>query len=124
MNINNNRDLRLAYEIINVVKKLDKEKVNAEYVKQLKLDIREYQKLKTDGPEFIHSDDYGYVTIRVKVPSYCKTMEDIEDWFECEQRRTCIPSPYDCTGQIFTISHKIAKLHGVNYMYHHLGIDC
>lgn len=121
--INNRRDLRLAYGILATLKSLDKKNMNAEYVKQLKLDIREYQKLPKDGPEFVHSDSYGYTTIRIPVPEFLKSEEEIEDWFECEHRMICRPSQYDCTGQLFTISHKVVKLHGQTYLYHHIGMD-
>ena len=121
--INDKESLRLAYEILDMVKKLDKENKNAEYIKQLKSDIREYLRFDNEEPDYVHYDDYGSFTIRVEVPDYCKTDEDIEEWFDLCQRRTAMPSQYDCTGQLFTISYKVITLHGQRYLYHYIGMD-
>lgn len=122
--INNRRDLRLAYEILNDIRNFGGgQHFNTDYVKALKQDIREYLRFDNEEPDYCHQDDYGYITIRVEVPDYCKSDEDIEEWFDLCQRRTYRPSPYDCTGQLFTISYKIVTLHGQRYLYHHIGMD-
>lgn len=122
--INNKKDLRLAYDMLQMIKKLGGgEHFNADYVKELKRDIREYLRFDNEEPDYVHYDDYGSFTIRVEVPDYCKTNEDIEEWFDLCQRRTAMPSQYDCTGQLFTISHKVATLHGQRYLYHYIGMD-
>lgn len=44
--------------------------------------------------------------------------------FEDNYKLRCANSPYDCTGQMFTIWYKLVKRQGMWYAYHYIGCDC
>ena len=44
--------------------------------------------------------------------------------FEDNYEMRCANSPYDCTGQMFTVWYKLVKRQGMWYAYHYIGRDC
>lgn len=44
--------------------------------------------------------------------------------FEDNYEMRCANSPYDCTGQMFTVWYKLVKRQGMWYAYHCIGRDC
>lgn len=44
--------------------------------------------------------------------------------FEDNYEMRCANSPYDCTGQMFTVWYKLVKRRGMWYAYHYIGYDC
>lgn len=44
--------------------------------------------------------------------------------FEDNYEIRCANSPYDCTGQMFTVWYKLVKRQGMWYAYHYIGRDC
>ena len=44
--------------------------------------------------------------------------------FENNYEMRCANSPYDCTGQMFTVWYKLVKRQGMWYAYHYIGSDC
>ena len=44
--------------------------------------------------------------------------------FEDNYEMRCANSPYDCTGQMFTVWYKLVKRQGMWYAYHYIGCDC
>ena len=51
------------------------------------------------------------------------TMDAAEREFEDYHRKTCIPSIYDCTGQLFTEWYRIFHINGRYVLYHSIGMD-
>ena len=48
---------------------------------------------------------------------------DPEAYFDENERLIATPSQYDCTGQAFTMWHKIIKRRGRNMVYHRVAFD-
>lgn len=67
--------------------------------------------------------DYDGCVMRIEVPQGVETVEEAEAWFDATERLTCRPSQYDCTGQKFTVWHRIITLGGRLVCYHCVGID-
>ena len=44
--------------------------------------------------------------------------------FEDNYEMRCANSPYDCTGQMFTVWYKLVKRQRMWYAYHYIGCDC
>ena len=125
MKIRNERDLRSAYYIVNSLTELRKERgysEDTENIKELKRDIRRYTHRESDR-RCIQDDPYGYYTMLIECPEWVNTKEDDEEWFEEEEKMVYMPSPYDCTGQHFTLWYKFVERRGKWYCYHHVGVD-
>lgn len=120
--INNIRDLRIAYETIELVKDFydrTTDKAKAEkHVLDLKQAIRAYNRRKSDR-RIIRGDYDGYIEL-IEVP---QGITDVDAWFDDNERLTAMPSMYDCTGQLFTVWYKVVKRHGRYMVYHSVGAD-
>ena len=125
MTINNSRDLRIAYQTLELIKDFfDKasDKAKAEkHMQDIKQAIRAYNRRKSDR-RYIKGDFDGYIEL-IEVPQDITDIEDVEAWFEECERLYCMPSQYDCTGQSFTVSHKAVNRGGKWFMYHEVGFD-
>lgn len=128
--IRSQKDLRLAYESLNLIKELKAEKGSvgtgiSEYEKKTKQNIREYHKKKAKSSEetrFIAGDYDSYVLLE-KLPDFVKTKEQAEEIFDEDYRLIAYPSQFDCTGQKFTTGHKIVKRGDKFYCYHSISLD-
>ena len=122
MMINNSRDLRIAYETLELIKDFfDKanDKAKAEkHMQDVKQAIRAYNRRKSDR-RIISGDYDGYIEL-IEVP---QGITDVDAWFENNERLTAMPSMYDCTGQLFTVWYKVVKRHGRYMVYHSVGAD-
>ena len=118
-------DLRRAYQTVSLLEDIAKsvtgreeyEKAN-NYLISLKLDIRKYNKRKSDSV-IIQGDYDGYI----ELITFPDDVTDPEAYFEEEYKLTCKPSQYDCTGQEFTSWYKIFKRRGKTMCYHRVGRD-
>lgn len=121
--IKNKTDLRIAYEILLDV--MDRRDVKEERIIALKKNIRAYNhKPVEQKPICIYEDCYGYYTLLCPFPDFIDSVDDAEEYFEECMRLTYVPSMYDCTGQHFTVGHKIFKRRGQFYVYHNIAVDC
>lgn len=133
MDIRNNNDLKVAYHMVYTMAdtiakatRMDKGiiegmlKTNAE-IMDIKRSIRAYQHEQAEEREVTVVKDYGVdgFVIRFEMPD----VSDPEAWFDDNERLVCRPSMYDCTGQAFTIWHKICRLNGKLTCYHRVGFD-
>lgn len=149
MYINNYKDLKEAYKMINFFNREYQkiEKMEGEYQKinitveeqkntlvgiekliiEYKQAIREYQNNIMDNYDLetrlIENDNYGNYTKLIKLPHYIKTYDEAELYFADNLKLHCIKSMYDCTGQHFTIWKKIFKRNNNFMVYHRVGID-
>lgn len=95
---------------------------------QLKKDTRKYLH-KLDQEEnglivkCIHEDDYGYANLKAYLPVSIVTKEQAEEYFMDHLYRVCYPSQYDCTGQHFTLWHKLTRQNGRWVAYYREGMD-
>lgn len=122
MTIHNYRDLRIAYQTLELIKDFfDKasDKAKAEkHMQDVKQAIRAYNRRKSDR-RIISGDYDGYIEL-IEVP---QGITDVDAWFEDNERLICMPSMYDCTGQRFTQWYKVIKRQGRYMVYHSVGID-
>ena len=122
MEIRNKKDLSIAYVLIkftegNDVKTLPE--ATQEMLKDLKKSAREYVKREKDR-RLINWDYDGYVEL-IKLP--VNSLEEAEEYFAENEEKHCPPSQYDCTGNLFTRWHKIARRSDGYYAYHSIGVD-
>lgn len=127
MDIYDKRDLRIAYEQILFIKRLEKEygkdietdKV-VQRLKELKVSIRKYNNRTETIPRYLVKDDGidGYTEL-IEMPE----TEKPEEWFDENIRLICPQSMYDCTGKAFTWKHKIFRRRGKLMCYHRVTFD-
>lgn len=123
--IRNKHDLRLAYELLNLLS--GRPSFNP---RPIKAGIRAY--LKSDdgrSPNFgrerrIVCDDGidGYLEL-VELPEAVTDEIDARDYFEACIEIRPLPSAYDCTGQAFTSWYKLFKRRGHYFAYHRVCFD-
>jgi hypothetical protein len=132
MDIRNRHDLELAYRIlygmvdtIANATGMDKDKADglvkaSNYVIELKRSIRAYQHDTEANKRTLVKDEGmdGYIEL-FEMPD----VSDAEGWFNDVERLEYVPSQYDCTGQAFTIWHKIFRRNGKLMCYHRVGYD-
>lgn len=122
MYIANSADLRVAYEELlfwkNDPRLKDNALINDRIIKKLKRDIRDYFKRMNCETSRIIKWDSESAIILEEIPEIINTKEAAEDWFMFCRYREATPSPYDCTGQLFTAWYKIFKRNGKYIVYH------
>lgn len=128
MTINNSRDLRCAYELIQIYGELEPTTAEAEerlhdHVCQLKRDIREYTHRPADETRIVRDDGMDGYVILFPLSPFLENKEDAEKLFMRDYYLECRPSMYDCTGQAFTSWHKIIEKHGRFWCYHSVCYD-
>ena len=125
MDIRNDRDVRVAYNIISTmapyIDQCDDPVKAAHALDEIKRNIRAYYKAQDEERQVTLVRDYGIDghVIRFDMPD----VSDPEAWFDDNERMECRPSMYDCTGQAFTQWHKICMLGGRMVCYHSIGFD-
>ena len=129
MKITNKRDVKLAYELINLVnerkaeiKDADTIAVCDERVVELKRDLRKYFHRPVSKRRVIQNDSDGYIEL-FPLPEGLESLEDAREWFENMEYLEYRPSLYDCTGQLFTSWYKVFPRRGGFYVYHRVSID-
>lgn len=123
MTIYNDRDLRIAYEILGDLnadtRGLSRVKDHADRIKRA---IRDYLARPADIARVIRSD-FDSLLVVIPLPPGLKTKEQADAYFMRRYYRECIPSAYDCTGQIFTTWYKIFERGGQFWAYHATAMD-
>ena len=125
MTIRNNDDLRLAYEILGIYAERDREaNFKAKWSDRiilLKREIRAFTKAENKRPVVAFSDEDSVTYLQI-LPENIQTVEEADAFFYDYMERV-ICSPYDCTGELFTVGHKAFQRHGRFYVYHTMGVD-
>lgn len=123
MNINNARDLRIAYEILGDLnadtRGLSRLKDHADRIKR---EIRKYHARPVDAARIVRSD-YDSLLVVLPLPVSLETKEEADAYFMGHHYRECYPSAYDCTGQIFTTWYKVFRRGGQFWAYHATAMD-
>jgi len=119
--INDKDNLYLAYLLLRY--NLEREPRREEHIKEIKAEVRRFQNKPLKDRQCIYEDNAPSYILKIEAPAWCKTKEDVMEWFERDEYLVCQPSQYDCTGQHFTHWYKPALLHGKWYAYHSIGVD-
>lgn len=120
-NIQNTKELRDAYIFLGFEKELGEP--YGSIAKKIRAAIREWNN-RPEPKEKVVKGDFDRVITLIEFPDWVETLEDAEDYFCCNYHRAYVPTYYDCTGQIFTTSHKCFKRRGKWMCYHSMAIDC
>lgn len=118
--ISDMNDLRMAYSHINLFAKYMDNPSVRDYCNNIKREIRAYNAMLDDSHDVIIHEDADSVVELCEVPDGW----DPEEYFNRCLRRTYIPRDYDCTGQLFTVKHKIFVRRGKTMIYHIMDVDC
>ena len=128
MTINNDRDLRVAYEILSILN--DKAILNAatdpqklaDHIKHIKRTVREYRDRPRSQAQIV--ENLGdYMVVVLPLPATLKGKDDADAYFLNNYYQEAYPSAYDCTGQIFTSWYKIFERRGQFWAYHATAMD-
>lgn len=126
MQVRNNSDLKIAYEILNTYKELIAEHGETELVKdkiaEQKREIRKFHKKSSDRRIVKDNGIDGYVLL-IELPETLGNMRDAEEYFEERETICAIPSIFDCTGQAFTSWFKAFRRRNRFFAYHSIGFD-
>lgn len=118
--------LDLYYKVLEEVKeKMPDKDVSSllTSIKEVKRSIRRYFKTQDEERHIIkYYDIDGYIEL-FELPKRITSREDAEDYFNEEVRMICIPSAYDCTGQLFTSWYKLFKRRNSWWCYHRVSCD-
>jgi len=119
--IKNARELRNAYEVIQVLQ--NSGMGDHPIVGEIKRKIRSFLKLPNSG-RIIRSDFDGYIKIE-QLPEYMADWRksDVVEWFEDRCYIQPRNSLYDCTGAPFTRWYKIFRRQEKWFVYHSVGFD-
>ena len=122
MRVTHECELQDAYLFLRM---LQSQKPGSPKISELKREIRAFQN-RAPRPEerrvYLGSDYDGCSYIE-PLPESVKTEEQAEAYFEHFIERHCIPSQYDCTGQTFTVGHRVFRRQGCWWVYHIVGLD-
>ena len=124
MYIANSADLKVAYEELAFWKKesglRNNPFINERIIKKLKEGIRDYfRRINQCTGRLVKWDPDGDGEIWLEeLPETVKTEQAAEDWFLYHKYRETTPSPYDCTGQLFTAWYKFFKRNEKYVVYH------
>lgn len=121
MRIENNSDLRAAYHLLSLASHFAQhDSAVKNYCDNIKCEIRAYNTMLDESHDVIIHEDADSVVELCEVPDGW----DPEDYFNQCLKRTYIPRDYDCTGQLFTVKHKIFVRRGKTMIYHIMDVDC
>ena len=121
--VRNNRELREAYSLVRDFGELTQSKKVRDIQADIKRGIRRYIHKQSDRRIVDDAGVDGY-TVLIEMPLGAdKSEEEAEEWFLENEYRECVPSAYDCTGQMFTRWHKLARRRGHWYCYHAVRFD-
>ena len=129
MSIRTRDGLRAAYENLSLWKYLrsmappDKLELVDEKILRYKRRIRKYHKHSDNEPEHhFLSHDYDYGVEVVILPADL-TREQVDKYYDLNMHRERMNSMYDCTGQIFTVWHRVVRTGAGWKIYHGLAMD-
>lgn len=119
--IQNDRELRTAYEILDILADREGDRAN-QHRNGIKRAIREYRDRSIEQERVI-KQDYDSLLVVLQLPQELKTFDQADAYFQRNYYREAWPSMYDCTGQIFTTWYKIFRRGGQYWAYHATAMD-
>lgn len=126
--VNNDQELRVAYQILSILSdknlRVDNPEKLAQHIIETKQAMRRYihreigyerRIIKNDGMD-------GYISLE-RLPADIRDQEQAEEFFERFMTHHYRPSAYDCTGQAMTNWFKVFPRNGGFYAYHSVSFD-
>lgn len=89
----------------------------------IKCAMRRWANAPVSEDRVIHDDGMGGAITLVQIPEAI-SREEAEIYFKENMERHYSPSAYDCTGQRFTLWHKLVYRFGSWWCYHCFATDC
>lgn len=127
MKVQNNHDLKVAYEELCFLQKFlpDSKKpiVVKEQILKLKCSIRDYGYSEAPSREIVRDNGLDGYVLKVQLPDWIETKEEAEEYFEENEKITMRLTPWDCSGQAFTDWYKVFNTNGSWRAYHSIGFD-
>lgn len=126
--VKNGRELRVAYEILDLLNDGAHTFSNPERLARCIVDtkraIRLYTHREVDYDRRIIKDNGmdGYISLE-RLPADIRDMEEAKRFFERFMTYEYQPSPFDCTGQAMTNWFKVFPRNGGFYAYHSVSFD-
>ena len=92
-------------------------------IDKMKREARKYANAPDDGSRVVK--DYGIdgAILLQPLPESIHDYESAEMYFDDNMKYVCLPSMYDCTGQLFTSWYKLVNRNGRFYAYHSVCRD-
>lgn len=115
------KEMEFKYQFLAMLQGLKPTEQRNERIIELKREIR--RETKRVYPHIVHDDGMDGYIILEECPDWCKTVEDVDEWFMEYAWMECRPSQYDCTGQAFTSWYKPVKRQGKWFAYHSVCYD-
>lgn len=126
--VKNDRDFRVAYEILSILGektlKVDNPEKLAQHTIETKRAVRTYAHREVGYDRRIIKD-YGmdgYVSLE-RLPDDIRDLEEANRFFEQFMTHHYRPCAYDCTGQAMTNWFKVFPRNGGFYAYHSVSFD-
>jgi len=126
--VKNDRELRVAYEILTLLTDGSHTFANPERLSQCIIEtkraMRRYTHRETGYDRRIIKDDGmdGYLSLE-RLPDDIRDLEEANRFFEQFMTYHYRPSAYDCTGQAMTNWFKVFPRNGGFYAYHSVSFD-
>ena len=128
IHITDRNSLPLYYELIRMAEAapggISQEK--EQLIINLKKEIRAFYRRENefDGEQRVIRDDgFDGAIELVKLPEWLESIEDATEWFKIVRLIVPTPSPYDCTGRMFSVWFKIFERQGRFWAYHKVAFD-
>lgn len=126
--VKNDRELRVAYEILGLLADgchtFSNPERLAQTIIETKRAIRLYTHREVDYNRRIIRDDGmdGYIALE-RLPADTRDLDEANRFFERFMTYNPRPSAYDCTGQAMTNWFKVFPRNGGFYAYHSVSFD-
>ena len=127
--ITDNERLRDAYALLmfmqsDVPASAEKKAAVKNLAVTVKMEIRAYNNRPVPNVRTIRADYDGCLEL-VQLPNKLDKAHKVEatDWFRDNCYLESYPSPYDCTGQMFTNWYKLFRRRGHWFAYHSISRD-
>ena len=126
--VNNDQELRVAYQILSILSdkalRVDNPEKLAQHIVETKQAMRRYIHREI-GYERRIIKNYGmdgYISLE-RLPADIRDLEQANEFFERFMTYHYRPSAYDCTGQAMTNWFKVFPRNGGFYAYHSVSFD-
>ena len=126
MNIQNKTELRYAYDRLLMLQEMKREGGSERLAAKIlivKKEIRSYLNRPEKKETLVK--DYGIdgFILKIDLPDWIKSEDDAVEYFKENEEIRISPSPFDCTGRLFTSWYKVFNTNGTWKAYHSIGAD-
>lgn len=118
--IQNRHELRVAFEIVKIAEEASD--ISNVKIISIKRAIRDFCRRPPEPFAIWNGGDSVTTVEKLPIPDDW-SREDATEWFKANRYCEAAPSPYDCTGQIFTTNFVIFQRRGSWWAYHATAMD-